>query len=138
MSLYSIGQSQPSAWPLDAEPIVDLERRLPANATERRPDPDFERFYEALAAAEGDILPFVTAYRNALGERPYASSGEQMKVLLAALERLKDGGLGKSELYEGTYKGFTTVFGVKGFVEQFKQEVFDVQALAQRDDESGW
>lgn len=125
-----------------ADPVIDLQQRVQSDPTMRRPDLDFDDFYRALEGREeqwkDDVFRFVVGYENAAGERPYRTNGEQMKILLAVLEKLKAEGLSKSDLYKDTYKAFATVFGIKGFINHFRQEAFDPGAVAKLQEDNSW
>jgi len=122
-----------------AEVPVPLSQRV--GTAERRPDPDLDAFYEALLAWESSgsvsVWQFLRSYQRA-GERPYATSDAQLTVLQTVLGRLSDEGLKDCDIYGQTYQAFTSVFGIKGFVAQFSQQVFDPQANADLDEASSW
>jgi len=101
-----------------------------------------EGFYAALLAhidaGNEKVFDFLTQYRDATGERPYATNGPQMEVLIAAMARMKEEGLHPSPVYDETNKAFATVFGVKGFINEMVREMFDPQAIAEQTEASSW
>lgn len=135
----STGPGNPLAAP---QPSVPLQQRVSRAASVQQPDPQLEAFYPVLLDWENSGAPsalsFIGQYRSADDQRPYASSGQQMTVLQTVLQRLKDDGLEDSVIYRQLYQAFTTVFGVKDFINRFSQEVFDPQAIAEQEEESSW
>lgn len=124
-----------------SQDIVDLRQRVGDQRMAAPPDPAFDAFFQALINRDeqwqNQVFKFVAAYTTADGERPYRTNGKQMEALQSVLQRLKEQGLENTPVYEETYKAFATVFGVKSFITQFSQEVFDPEAASKLDEE-GW
>ncbi|CAI3807058.1 hypothetical protein GLGCALEP_04466 [Pseudomonas sp. MM221] len=129
------------------ETTVPLDQRmgLQGAETSSRPDPEFERFYDAfmkwIASATpspGNIQRYLKQYDNAGGELPFKTTQKQMDALTQVLVRMKEQGLEDSEAYKETRSALVSISSTNMFFKEFMQDVFKPSEDEDSRENSSW